>query len=116
MDSLVSVIGNAAVDPVFREELLKHPVKATDDWGFRLTKGDIMLLKLMFHTDLVPELKQQLEKLGKTLYTKVELAAGPQTAEVSAAGFAPTRCPFRTCMCSVQAPEVYRDKELKDAA
>ncbi len=36
-DLLITLIGNAAVDPGFRELFLKNPLETADDYGFRLT-------------------------------------------------------------------------------
>jgi hypothetical protein len=67
MDLLVTVIGNAAVDPVFREELLANPRAAIDLWGFRLTKGEVELLDAMF-THRQTELNERFEALENVLY------------------------------------------------
>ena len=48
MDLLVTVIGNAVVDPQFRSRLLQNPRAAIDEWGFRLTKGEVEMLEAMF--------------------------------------------------------------------
>jgi hypothetical protein len=67
MDLLVTVIGNAAVDPVFREELLANPRAALDLWGFRLTKGEVELMDAMF-THRKTELNERFEGLENVLY------------------------------------------------
>jgi hypothetical protein len=48
MDLLVTVIGNAVVDHQFRARLLQNPRAAIDEWGFRLTKGELEMLEAMF--------------------------------------------------------------------
>jgi len=48
MDFLLTVIGNAAVDDVFRQDLLISPVETIDAWGLRLTKGEVEMAKEMF--------------------------------------------------------------------
>jgi len=67
MDLLVTVIGNAAVDPLFRDELLANPRAAIDLWGFRLTKGEVELLESMF-THRQTELRETFEALENVLY------------------------------------------------
>ena len=48
MDFLVTVIGNAAVDPDFREDLLRNARETIDAWGLRLTKGEVEMMNAMF--------------------------------------------------------------------
>jgi len=45
MDLLITVIGNAVADTEFRERLLRDPLTALDEWGFRLTKGEIEMMQ-----------------------------------------------------------------------
>jgi hypothetical protein len=49
MDLLITVIGNAVADANFREALLNDPLAAIQEWGFRLTKGDVEMLLAIFH-------------------------------------------------------------------
>lgn len=67
MDLLVTVIGNAAVDSSFRDELLANPIAAVERWGFRLTKGETQLLKEMF-TKQQDKLREQFAALEDVLY------------------------------------------------
>jgi len=71
MDLLVTVIGNAVVDSLFREELLANPRQAVDNWGFRLTKGEVEMLEAMFST-AKSELKEKFLGLEDALYTNLE--------------------------------------------
>ena len=48
MEFLITLIGNAAVDPIFREHFLKDPVNTVDEYGFRLTKGEFLMMKTVF--------------------------------------------------------------------
>jgi hypothetical protein len=67
MDYLLTVIGNAAVDPIFREDLLLNPRETIDAWGLRLTKGEVELMEEMFgsNQDL---LEERFEALEEVLY------------------------------------------------
>ena len=67
MDFLVTVIGNAVVDPLFREKLLANPRGAIDTWGFRLTKGEVEMLEAMF-THEQEKLKKKFHGLEDALY------------------------------------------------
>ena len=71
MDLLVTVIGNAAVDPLFREKLLANPRDAVDTWGFRLTKGEIEMLEAMF-TKRQEEVEEKFKALENALYENLE--------------------------------------------
>ena len=94
MDLLISVIGNAVVDPVFRNKLLDDPVKALDDWGFRLTKREVELLEEMFAQLGAGkgDLADKFECLGKALYRNIDKAEERKVAPI---------CPRRTCLMSV---------------
>ena len=75
MELLVTLIGNAAVDPFFRKRFLDNPVDTADEYGFRLTKGDFEMMKAMF-TDLTPKERVDVEgafvTLENWLYKKLE--------------------------------------------
>lgn len=75
MDFLVTVIGNAAVDPLFREELLANPRAAIDLWGFRLTKGEVEMLEAMF-THRQTELRDTFQALEDVLYENLGSVIG----------------------------------------
>jgi len=74
MELLITLIGNAAVDPIFREHLLKDPVNTVDEFGFRLTKGEFQMMKTVF-ADLKQGEKDDLEQaflaLEKVLYNNL---------------------------------------------
>ncbi|MGA7379905.1 MAG: hypothetical protein WBX03_03560 [Terriglobales bacterium] len=80
MDLLITLIGNAAVDPFFRKRFLDNPVEITDAYGFRLTKGDFEMMKTIF-ADLAPTEKKALQKafddLQPLLYQKVGVCDPP---------------------------------------
>jgi len=67
MDFLVTVIGNAAVDPIFRKQFLADPRKAIDRWGFRLTKGDVEMMEAMFGSEQ-KILEERFKELEDILY------------------------------------------------
>ncbi|MGB6249799.1 MAG: hypothetical protein WCC78_02160 [Terriglobales bacterium] len=67
MNLLITVIGNAAVHPEFRKELLNDPLATIDRWGFHLTKGEVELLEKMFTKNL-SKLRKNFEALENTLY------------------------------------------------
>jgi hypothetical protein len=78
MDLLITLIGNAAVDPGFRELFLKNPLETADDYGFRLTKGDFQIMTAMFtnlNDDERTSLEEAFETLENLLYGKMESAA-----------------------------------------
>jgi|SRR5207245_147590 len=89
MDLLVTVIGNAAVDPLFREKLLANPRESIDTWGFRLTKGEVEMLEAMF-TKGQEELSEKFQALEDALYQNLE-------------ELIPTACD-RPCRMSVSRP------------
>jgi hypothetical protein len=68
MDLLVTVIGNAVADAEFRERLLKDPLTAVDNWGFRLTKGEVDMMEELLHRESVEQLRDKFEALRETLY------------------------------------------------
>jgi len=101
MDLLIAVIGNAVVDPVFQKQLLDDPVRALDDWGFRLTKREVGLLEEMF-AQLGTRNEELADKFGclrKALYQNIDEAADRKVAPI---------CPKRSCPMSVYPllPEV----------
>ncbi|MBI3476982.1 MAG: hypothetical protein HY010_14720 [Acidobacteria bacterium] len=95
MDLLITVIGNAVADSVFREKLLKEPVKTLDDWGFRLTKREVGLLEEIFAelTDEgIHDLADRFDCLGKALYRNIDGAMARKVAPI---------CPQKNCPMSV---------------
>ncbi|HTT24757.1 MAG TPA: hypothetical protein VMG82_37925 [Candidatus Sulfotelmatobacter sp.] len=73
MDLLITVIGNAAVDPHFRKRFLENPIDTLDHYGIRLTKGDFEMMEEVF-TKLDPRQKAAFEEafslLEKRLYER----------------------------------------------
>jgi hypothetical protein len=105
MDLLITVIGNAVMDPVFREKLLEDPVKAMDDWQFRLTKSEVGVLEQMFAKlglNQKEELKGKFESLQTILYQYRDEATTLRGVVLA--------CP--TKKCSVSAFPLLR--ELRD--
>lgn len=76
MEFLITLIGNAAVDPYFRKRFLDNPVDTVDEYGFRLIKGDFEIMKTMF-ADLPTAEKKALDQafaaLEQLLYRKLDL-------------------------------------------
>ena len=75
MEFLITLIGNAAVDPNFRKRFLTDPVETIDHYGFRLTKGDYELMLEVF-SRLTPGQKNELEQaflnLQDQLYARIK--------------------------------------------
>ena len=75
MDLLVTLIGNAAVDPFFRKRFLDNPVDTADEYGFRLTKGEFEMMKTVF-ADLTQTEKNALQEafvaLENLLYKQLD--------------------------------------------
>jgi hypothetical protein len=80
MDLLVSLIGNAAVDPNFRKRFLDNPVDIADRYRFQLTKGEFEIMQTIFG-DLTPAEKNQLDEvfsvLEEKLYAKLDRCTHP---------------------------------------
>lgn len=80
MDVLITLIGDAAVDPNFRKEFLANPSGTIDRYGFRLTKGDYDLMMQVFGkltpTQIV-ELDHAFATLQDKLYAKLAQQQGP---------------------------------------
>jgi hypothetical protein len=78
MDLLITLIGNAAVDPGFRKLFLEDPLGTADKYGFRLTKGDFELMTAVF-TKLNDRERDCMERAFKALegelYGKLETLA-----------------------------------------
>lgn len=91
MNLIITVIGNAAVDPDFRKSLMKDPLATIDAWGFRLTKGEVEMLEAVFRPD-APELAAAFQKLEDQLYATLEKHLVPKV-----------RC-VKPCKWSLYAP------------
>ena len=70
MDFLLTVIGNAVVDPEFRKQLLADPRSTIDRWGLRLIKGDVELMEAIFKLPK-EELRVELDKKFKVVENAV---------------------------------------------
>ncbi|MGA7645539.1 MAG: hypothetical protein WBW01_03445 [Terriglobales bacterium] len=96
MNLLITIIGNAAVHPEFRKELLNDPLATIDRWGFHLTKGEVELLEKMFTKDLSELLNKSFEALEDLLYKNLP-------------------CP-KPCSMSLYPPPGKAREDLKKAA
>jgi hypothetical protein len=94
VDLLITLIGNAAVDPEFREKFLDAPLKTADEYGFRLTKGEVELLTRVFTQRLKDKLAQNFKSLQDALYENLQ-----------------EMCHRPPCLWSVYPPPKYRPKE-----
>jgi len=91
MDVLITLIGNAVVDPIFRAKFLALPVDTADHYGFRLTKADFELMRITFE-DLgseKPEFEQAFQTLEDLVYNRIETKIG---------------CQSRPCFMSISPP------------
>jgi hypothetical protein len=70
MELLITLIGDAAVDPNFRDEFLENPAGTIDKYGFRLTKCDYELMMMMF-TKLSVKQKTELAEAFTALQNKL---------------------------------------------
>ena len=80
MEFLITLIGNAAVDPNFRKMFLKDPVDTIDRYGFRLTKSDYQLMVQVFGGLTQAErdeLDKSLSLLEAKLYAKIRPPCTP---------------------------------------
>lgn len=60
MDLLITLIGNAVADPVFRARFLENPIDIVEHYRFRLTKGEHEMLEAVF-VGLTPKEKEEFE-------------------------------------------------------
>jgi hypothetical protein len=44
MDHLIMLIGDAAVDPNFRDKFFENPIEVAEQYGFRFTKGEFEMM------------------------------------------------------------------------
>ena len=99
MDLLVTLIGNAAVDPFFRKRFLDNPVDTADEYGFRLTKGEFEMMKTVF-ADLTQTEKNALQEAFVALENLLYKQARPRVSEAVRVVYFPaagtTRAPRRT--------------------
>jgi hypothetical protein len=89
MDLLVTVIGNAVADPAFRTRLLDDPRGAIDEWGFRLSKGEVRILDAMFTKDKKDKLAKAFDGLQEQLLEAMPKALGCNTRQCPAFGCYP---------------------------
>jgi len=110
MDLLITVIGNAVADPIFRAKLLENPLQAIDDWGFRLTKREVGVLEGMFaelngeNRDLLARLFKPLEDI---LYKNLEEASSRNVAMM---------CNTKRCPVSLYPQTTELRAEVRKAA
>jgi hypothetical protein len=107
MDLLITLIGNAAVDPFFRERFLKDPVDTADEYGFHFIKGDFEMMKDVF-VGITPAEKSDLEKAFKSLQDLLY-------KNVQSAGRNPCGPPCKWCIYPPPEPHELR-KEWEKAA
>jgi hypothetical protein len=107
MELLITVIGNAVLDPLFLKRLVEEPLKAIDEWDFHLTKGEINRLQEMF-AGLSEEKRKQLtgkfSELGDILYANAD--KGPREPII-------LMCPTRRCTSAVYPCDPEIRKELR---
>ena len=68
MDMLITLIGNAAVDPVFRAKFLADPLKVAETYGFRMTKGEVEIMLAVFDKKNAKRLADAFQVLQDALY------------------------------------------------
>jgi hypothetical protein len=97
MDLLITLIGNAAVDPLFRKKFLDNPIATVENYHFRLTKGEYEMLQTVF-VGLDPTKKAAMEngfqvledvlylnlKCGKPCNWSIFLPPQPTTIDIAA--------------------------------
>ncbi len=98
MDLLVTVIGNAVADPAFREVLVENPRKAIDDWGFRLSKGEMRIVDSMFAAEDKPTVLKAFDNLQDLLFQAMRKT--------------PPFCPQKACLAFGCYPPA-SEKELR---
>ena len=89
---LITLIGNAAVDPVFRGMFLADPLGTAEKYGFRLTKGEVELLQIVFTQEMQETFERNFQILEQTLYKNVPEA----------------RCKKPPCAWSLYPPPEFR--------
>lgn len=99
MELLVTLIGNAAVDPNFRAEFLENPVAAIQKHGFHMTKGEFEMMQTVFNQDDKKELEGAFKNLETKLYHRLL-----GTSEKGEARAVPPerRCTQPPCYWSIQ--------------
>lgn len=117
MDLLITLIGNAAMDPGFRELFLNDPLGTADKYGFRLTKGDFETMTAMF-INMNDEKKRRAEAAFKVLEDLLYGQLDPDTATIP---IPPRRC-TRPCSLTIYPPPEIPDlrklieENMRDAA
>lgn len=97
MSLLITLIGNAAVDPIFRQKFLEAPLATADAYGFLLTKGEVELLEKVFTKEMREAFERDFEKLEQRLYQNL--------AE---------RCKRPPCAWSLYPPAAFRPDYVRD--
>ncbi len=78
MELLITLIGNAAVDPNFRERFLAKPDDTIEKYGFRLTKADHEMMMDVFG-DLTDTQRKELDQVFSTLQDKLYARVNAKT-------------------------------------
>jgi len=92
MDLLITLIGNAVVDPAFRARFLADPLGIADAYGFRMTKAEVDLMLAVFtqEPDTITSFETSFHQLQETLYARQQ-------------------CPTPPCGWSLYPPPQFRD-------
>jgi hypothetical protein len=68
MNLMITLIGNAVVDSIFRHKFLADPLGTADAYGFQLTKGEVKVLAKVFTNEAQEALERDFQKLEETLW------------------------------------------------
>jgi hypothetical protein len=117
--NLLIIIGNAVVDYHFRALLLQNdPQSIVEAYGFRLTKGEMLMLNALF-TQNTMKLNNFFQALEDQIYANIEAQGlgGPQLVGAAQQGNVPAAlgCTKRPCTLSLKPPKTI-EKEWEAAA
>ena len=70
MFSLVTLIGNAVVDPAFRRAFLADPTATINLYGVRMSKGEFDLMNTVFGSANASSLESVFYQLQQALYSR----------------------------------------------
>lgn len=93
--NLLVIIGNAAVDPEFRAQLLKDPIGTAQKYDLTLTKFEAYLLQEVFSSSHAGKLEPAFKALENALYESLPLQKGELVLS----------CPQRPCYWSIHLPK-----------
>ncbi len=71
--NLLVIIGNAAVDPIFRAALFKDSLAIARRYGFQLTKFEARVLKKVFRSENAAKLELAFKALQDALHSSLPL-------------------------------------------